>query len=311
MTVLDAGGPVVILRFLPDGRRLLAGFTVPAESGRPDDATVRLVVLPVACGDPVTLDLPPLPLWAWWYLAHNGNVVAVHPDGDRVYIAWDGRLYCRRTADGKRVPLRDGIGGHQVVLSPDGRRLLVADLGREGKFLHALTTDDAGGSIYTLRPLPDDFRHLIGFLSDGERLATLDAAVRVAPYVAAEQKPALTYPARHASQPAVSPDGRHLGVIGYGKLYVYPVPPWETRRIGGTAAYGDFRAFAFHPDGKTLAVIHRGPTLVKLYDVETLKLRAKLNWKIGPLRSVAFSPDGALGAAGSADGRIVVWDVDS
>jgi WD40 repeat protein len=36
----------------------------------------------------------------------------------------------------------------------------------------------------------------------------------------------------------------------------------------------------------------------------------KWNWKLGPLRSVAYSPDGTLGAAGSEDGRVVVWDVD-
>jgi WD40 repeat protein len=31
---------------------------------------------------------------------------------------------------------------------------------------------------------------------------------------------------------------------------------------------------------------------------------------VGPLRSVAISPDGCLAAAGSGDGRIVVWDVE-
>ncbi len=36
----------------------------------------------------------------------------------------------------------------------------------------------------------------------------------------------------------------------------------------------------------------------------------KWNWKLGPFQSVAYSPDGTVGAAGSEDGRIVVWDVD-
>jgi hypothetical protein len=34
------------------------------------------------------------------------------------------------------------------------------------------------------------------------------------------------------------------------------------------------------------------------------------NWEIGRLRSVAFSPDGMLAAAGGDRGKIVVWDVD-
>ena len=59
-----------------------------------------------------------------------------------------------------------------------------------------------------------------------------------------------------------------------------------------------------------MAVIHGGPTLVTVYDVETLKPVHKWNWKLGPLRSVAYSPDGTVGAASSEDRRIVVWDVD-
>ncbi|HEX4611078.1 MAG TPA: WD40 repeat domain-containing protein [Urbifossiella sp.] len=48
---------------------------------------------------------------------------------------------------------------------------------------------------------------------------------------------------------------------------------------------------------------------MKPYDLDTLTLRSKLNWKVGPLTCIAFSPDGLLGAAGTDDGRVVVWDV--
>jgi WD40 repeat protein len=33
-------------------------------------------------------------------------------------------------------------------------------------------------------------------------------------------------------------------------------------------------------------------------------------WNIGRMRSIAFSPDGTLAAAGSDTGKIIVWDVD-
>jgi WD40 repeat protein len=59
-----------------------------------------------------------------------------------------------------------------------------------------------------------------------------------------------------------------------------------------------------------VAVIHGGPTLVKEYDLSTLERVWTWQWKLGPLQSVAYSPDGNLGAAGSRDGRIVLWDVD-
>jgi WD40 repeat protein len=84
----------------------------------------------------------------------------------------------------------------------------------------------------------------------------------------------------------------------------------EPGKIGGSGNFGDFRSCAIHPNGKTMAVIHGGPTLVKVYDLGTLKQVHKWTWKLGPLRSVAYSPDGTLGAAGSDDGRVVVWDVD-
>lgn len=71
-----------------------------------------------------------------------------------------------------------------------------------------------------------------------------------------------------------------------------------------------FVSFAFHPDGRTLAVIHGGPTLLKVYDLATLRLARTYRWKLGPLGAVTFSPDGMRGAVGSRDGRILLWDVD-
>jgi WD40 repeat protein len=49
---------------------------------------------------------------------------------------------------------------------------------------------------------------------------------------------------------------------------------------------------------------------VKLYDTTSWKVAQAFNWDIGRLRSVAFSPDGMLAAAGGEKGKIVVWDVD-
>ena len=66
---------------------------------------------------------------------------------------------------------------------------------------------------------------------------------------------------------------------------------------------------AFHPSGRYLAVTSNDTT-VKLYDTATWQLAKTFTWNIGRLRSIAFSPDGLLAAAGSDSGKIVVWDVD-
>lgn len=70
-----------------------------------------------------------------------------------------------------------------------------------------------------------------------------------------------------------------------------------------------FTGIAFHPSGKYLAATSNDET-VKLYDTATWELAHTFTWKVGRMRSIAFSPDGALAAAGSEKGQVVVWDVD-
>lgn len=319
MNVLPAGGGVAILRFLPDGRRLLAGVTTdpardrPVTAARLEQVTVRFAVLPIAGGDPVWLDLPPLPLTAWWYAAENGNAVAIHPDGDRCWVAWSDGLYACQTAEGKQLQGVAGVPAHHVACSPDGKRVLAANRPHNGQRWLTTITVAHHESMLGQRPLPNAFRHLVGFLPDGERIVVLDGDRVCARTVGSDDNLASAkYPSRLAYYPTISPDGRLLGVAGYSSFYLYDLPGLDKPRTLGTGrASADVRGFAFHPDGQTLAIILGAPTLVKLYDLKTLKPKAKLDWKLGPLRSVAFSPDGTLGAAGSDDGRIVVWDVDS
>ena len=70
-----------------------------------------------------------------------------------------------------------------------------------------------------------------------------------------------------------------------------------------------FTGLAFHPSGRYLAATSNDAT-VKLYDTSTWEVVQTFDWDIGRLRSVAFSPDGMLAAAGGDKGKIVVWDVD-
>lgn len=70
-----------------------------------------------------------------------------------------------------------------------------------------------------------------------------------------------------------------------------------------------FTAVAFHPSGRWLAATSNDAT-VKLYDTATWQVARSFAWDVGKMRSVAFSPDGTLAAAGSDTGRVVVWDFD-
>jgi hypothetical protein len=304
MYVLDAGGSVIQLRFLPDGRRLLAGVASPK-------GAVTFGVWTLPGGGLVRLPLPALDIQAWWHSGY-GSATAVHPSGEWCYLAWAGRLFSFRTADGSPRPLPKGVRAHQVVLSPRGDRLLAAQVTIAGQSqLSALTVDTAGDAVVWKKVPPKPVR-LAGFLPDGERFVALEDVVRIRSFATGDEQAAGRVRPGGAHQPQLSPDGRHLGAVGYSNMYLFDTATLgKPRKIASSSGnFGNFVSYAFHPGGRTLAVIHGGPTLVKLYDLETLQRTQAFAWKLGPLESVAFSPDGTLGAAGARDGRIVVWDVD-
>jgi RNA polymerase sigma factor (sigma-70 family) len=64
------------------------------------------------------------------------------------------------------------------------------------------------------------------------------------------------------------------------------------------------RAVAFSPDGKILAAVQDGPgSVVKLWDLPTRQVRARITAPIRPVYSIAFSPDGTLAMAGNVLSR--------
>ena len=94
------------------------------------------------------------------------------------------------------------------------------------------------------------------------------------------------------------------------RLYVFDmVNPTAALREIVNDGRKHFTGIAFHPSGKYLAVTSNDAT-GKLYDTTTWEQARAFTWKIGKLRSVCFSADGALAAAGSDTGKVVVWDVD-
>ncbi|MFO0796887.1 MAG: WD40 repeat domain-containing protein [Gemmataceae bacterium] len=297
MIVLDAGARVTQLRFLPDGR-LLVGTWAAGDA--------ELLILPLPSGPRVVIPLSVRQVW------DEPNRVAVSPAGDRLYTTF-GALQTLSTADGAVIP--DGPSGpaSQVVVSPDGQHLISTY--RETNGDTELTEHAADGQRVRHATYPHpQWKVLVGFLVGGNRYALVgnnELLVERSNTGPGPEPVRVRYPSYHVNQPQVSPDGRHFGVIGYSSFYLYDAAaPGKPRQIKGGQSFGNFVGFAFHPAGRTLAVIHGGPTLVKLYDLDTLTLRTKLNWKVGKLTCVGYSPDGQLAAVGTEDGRVVVWDAD-
>ncbi len=65
---------------------------------------------------------------------------------------------------------------------------------------------------------------------------------------------------------------------------------------------------AVHPRG--IVACARTNGTVTFWDAEKREQLRTFDWKAGKLVSVAFAPGGALAAAGTEGGKVVVWDVD-
>ncbi|HYH66013.1 MAG TPA: hypothetical protein VD866_15050, partial [Urbifossiella sp.] len=152
MLVLDAGARVTQVRFLPDGR-LLVG-TWAAGDG-------ELLILPLPSGPRVVIPLSVRQVW------DEPNRVAVSPAGDRLYTTF-GALRTHDAADGRELPEGPSGPASQVIVSPDGERLVTVYQEQDGS---AVTVGrSAAGDVRWLRSDPHPhWLNLAGFAPDGDR----------------------------------------------------------------------------------------------------------------------------------------------
>jgi len=126
------------------------------------------------------------------------------------------------------------------------------------------------------------------------------------------------------SQITFSPNGQFLLQISQGSplhiwdvktgTYVTPISAGLGGRVLGVKAltlklHGS-TAWAFTPDGQTLALVNGGGGNIELWDVNTFSLLKPqyIYGHTGIVHSVAFSPDGKIIASGHADSYIRFWD---
>ncbi|MFE5805215.1 hypothetical protein [Streptomyces sp. NPDC056491] len=268
------GLPLDLVRFAPDGRRIVALA-----------GALKVAVWdPAGSGPARVLDVPPhMPLLG---LDFPG-------DGDTVVWSSHGLTPPIGPATGTRLALVD-----HMSYSPDGRLVAVTDLFGRVAVHDCRTFAPRGGPLDAGAP---DAGTDVRFSPDGRLLALLGRELRVwdterARYVSRRQQ---------ARCFAFGAQGRLLALVDADGGPVRLCDPWSGAEVAEPV--GDLRAgceeVALSPDGRLLATVDGAGDLT----VWDLAARRPVVQEAARLTSLAFSPDGSLLAATAGNSTLRLW----
>jgi WD40 repeat protein len=205
------------------------------------------------------------------------------PDGKKLlYVDREAKtIHVWDLAAGKLVHI---LAGHkeeiqQLVVSPDGRWLASAAIGRPDKAMDGglLLWDLVAGKLVQRMGRQHEYVARLAFSGDAHEIAL------------EELRP--------------SPD--ETGVARQWLRFL-DVPTGAVKR--SFPAERGARGFVYSPDRRTLAV-WTGAETIYLWETATGKTRHEFRGHIAPIERLVMSGDGALLAASSRDAPILIWDV--
>jgi WD40 repeat protein len=245
------------------------------------------------------------------YLA---RALAFAPDGLMIGVIESDRLTVRNAATGREIttiPLTSAANyrGVATVLafSPDGEMLTGAffDLKQRMQWWRTETWEElpARGTGNCEAPILR-----IAFAPDSQTLASVELTrVGVWDVPTRTLRWSTPKPKNNASTLAFSHDGNWLAFSGSNRLFVKERNAFQdVAQVKLARKY--FLDATFSPDDSYLAAVSKD-AVVHMWDTSSWRERTSYAWEIGPLKSIAWSPDGMRMAAGSERGKIVLWDV--
>jgi len=255
---------------------------------------------------------------------HTGWLLFGEPDGD------PGRPVGVKRADGTVVfaPEPDaGITG--FALSPDGERMLCLESWRdmsvfdtpppERRFVLCTRTTDGGWVRQQVVRRSDEFLECPAFLPDGQRfiatwheLRSNSRGTQQYPIPVQRVFDATTFDFLETVEDWQS--GRAPDFCGHWMVTFHStdVRFYDTRDfscwVSVKSGRRKFAALATDPTGQFFLTAsgHR----VSVWETKTWSEVKTFAWKAGPITCLAVAPDGLTAAAGTATGKVVVWDVE-
>jgi WD40 repeat protein len=231
-----------------------------------------------------------------------------------------GVLRADRLEGSPRLPELDGPFAGGVAVSPDGKLLVAARAGAANRAALARR------SLPGFQPLSgfdfwSPFRRL-AFSPDGQFLAGIwpgsgeseDGLAGAEFELRFAASGGLDYRHRGTTPGAGGPTGfvgftrdNALCAFGWGdEFHVVGISTGTSRHLRRVEA--TFRDAAFTGSGRHLATVGGGR--LTLWDAGSWEPVREYDWGCGPLTCLAFTADGSAGVCGTADGRLVQFDVD-
>lgn len=145
--------------------------------------------------------------------------------------------------------------------------------------------------------------------SGGERWWSRPLRLEVRDCATGAELAAGTYPYSYTCPLRFHPAGEQVSGVHEMTLLVWPLPEGGEPRRARNDSRKHFTALAYHPDGRRLFATSNDET-VHVFDAHSLERVGRYTWQLDRLSAVALSADGTLAAAGSANGDVVVWDLE-
>jgi hypothetical protein len=275
---IDAGLDPVAGFFLPDGRALGVDNQGAWRACRPGDADVT-----------ASRAAPP----------GRFHPVGVSADGRRLALVGRDVFRCARlNPDGRAWEARFPRSGEAIgaAFSPDGLQVVVGATREDGS-ASVTVRDAATGEVLQTIPNWRDTVHRLAWSPAGRHVAAAgEAAFRVLAFRTREVVARRKSWAAPLTALAFHPSGRWL-VTADGDAVRF----WDA---GGWGEEGLARQLSNSPGRPD-----RGPAELLAEELGRPADRS-LDWGVGAVQALAFSPDGTLGAVAGAAGQVAVWDAD-